>query len=404
MIQPKLKHLRHPLRTLQAAERIVSTYGEIMRMGDRGRQRYRQDPRYQLVNVTKGFAPRPVASPHDGEILERICAAYGKAAGREPSATDSCQPSEWWQQIRSNALAPVREALAARDFSSLRRMYGNFFRDPCSTGLIAVPFGMKAAYFGRSIRDLHRRYFLASALHTIDHWEVQTGGRFTWTELAAPEIGNPFGIVIDGTLVRTGAPYQHYSAHRLRECIGSAPSTVVEIGGGYGGTAYYLLRDRAGTTYIDFDLPESLALTAYHLMSALPHLRFLLYGEGDLSPQNRAHFDVLLMPLWEMESMNAGSADLAFSSHAVTDLSPRAMRACLHGIARIANGCFLCIGNARGSDRISATANEERLPLRLLEKLPSAWNAQRSPDFDEVECVFAVPPASRHAEPAETRA
>ena len=392
MIKPKLKHLRHPLRTVGAAGRILSMYGEIRRLGDQGYRRYRLDPRYDLANVSEGFASRPAASPHDAEILERICAAYIRASERERSASDVYQPSDWWQQIRVAALGPVRRALAARDLSSLSRMYGNFFRDPCSTGLIGVPFGMKNAYFRQKIRDVYRRYSLAEALSAIDCWQARAPGRFQLHELAVPEIGNPFGVMIDGTLVCAGAAFQHDSAHRIIDCMGSGPATVAEIGGGFGAMAYYLLRDRAATTYIGFDLPESLALTAYYLMKSLPQLRFLLFGEAELSRHTLSSFDVVLMPIWEMESLASESVEMAFSSHAMSDISPKAMAAYLEIIARIVRGRFLYIGNARGAESICTLSTCKRQLFRLEEKHESSWSARSFKGGDAVECMFAPLP------------
>jgi hypothetical protein len=393
MISPKLKHVRHPLRTVGAARRILSMNREIKRLGDKVYDRYRLDPRYDLASVSEGFAPRAATPPRDAELLERICAAYIRATERERSASEIYQPSGWWRQIRAATLGPVRKALAGRDLRSLSRMYENFFRDPCSTGLIGVPFGMRDAYFARKIKNLHRRYFLADALPAIDCWQARTHGRFQPHELAAPEIGNPFGVMINGTLVRCGTPFQRDSAHRLIDCLGLGPATVAEIGGGFGAMAYYLLRDRAATTYIDFDLPESLALTAYYLIKSLPHLRFLLFGEVEFSPSTLSAFDVVLMPFWEMESLADEIVDIAFSSHAISDILPTAMVAYLDTIARVVTGRFLYIGNPRGAESICTLPTSERPFFRLEQNNVLPWNAHRFSGGDAVECVFAPVPA-----------
>ncbi|HUH64238.1 MAG TPA: putative sugar O-methyltransferase [Terracidiphilus sp.] len=400
MIKPGLKHLRHPLRTLGSAARIASMHREIKRLGHSGAQHFRGDPRYKLANVSTGFASRPSASTDDTEILSRICAAYVRAAARERSASEVYHPSGWWRQIRQASLGPVTQALAARDISSLRRMYGNLFRDPCSTGLVGVPFGMKDAYFGRKINDLHRRYLLADTLHAVDCWQEFAGRRFALRELAMPQTGNPFGVMIDGTLVQAGAAYHHASAHRVIGCLGSGQARVVEIGGGFGAMACFLLRDRPLTTYIDFDLPESLALIAYYLMKAFPQLRFLLYGESEFSPQSLRDYDIALMPLWEMQSLAGQSADVVFSSHAISDISGNAMAAYLRIIARIARGPFLYMGNPRGAESICRLSVCDRPLFHLQQRRAMSWNAHKIPPGDDVECIFTAltAPAMREAE------
>jgi len=282
-------------------------------------------------------------------------------------------------------------------------MYANFFRDACSAGLIGVPYSLTKAYFDRQIKDIHRRYFLGDALSGIDYWKAATGNGFPLEVLAGPKVGNPFGIMIGGTLIRPGAAYQHYSAHKIASCLSSENATVAEFGGGFGGMAYYLLRDYPGVKYIDFDVPESLALTSYYLLRCFPHLRFLLYGESALTRETLASADVVLLPLFEMESLPSESVGVAFSSHAMSDISQRAINAYLKTIFRISTGGLLYMGNAQGSESIrNMTAEGQRL-FRLDEMKPSGWNTHRFPKADEVECVFApaaaaeaVATANRH--------
>ena len=197
-MKPRIQHLRHPLQTAAAARNLLALYLNIKRFGDRSHRHYRGDARYDLANVSKGFASRAEDScEDDDEILKRICEAYIGAAERERLAREVYQASAWWRQVRDMSLGPVRQALGSRDIASLRRMYRNFFRDASSTGLIGVPFSLTQAYFGKQIKDIHRRYFLGDALYGIDHWKTLTGDRLPLQVLAGPEIGNPFGMADD---------------------------------------------------------------------------------------------------------------------------------------------------------------------------------------------------------------
>jgi hypothetical protein len=271
-------------------------------------------------------------------------------------------------------------------------MYRDFFRDPCASGMVGVPYGMSRSYFGGTIRNIHRRFFLGDALRSIDYWKMQTGGRFPLHTLGGPEIGNPFGVLIDGTLVRTGAVYHHYSAQRICGYIESESSTVAEIGGGFGGTAYYLLRDRPGITYIDFDVPESIALTSYYLLKAFPGLQFLLYGEGTITEESLARADVILMPLFEMERMPRGSVDVVFSSHSISDVPQEAIGTYLASIARATKGHFLFIGNERTAELITCLTADPAHLFQLEESRFSGWNTDRFPKAGEVECIYIRQP------------
>jgi len=44
--------------------------------------------------------------------------------------------------------------------------------------------------------------------------------------------------------------------------------------------AYYFIRDNVNSAYIDLDLPENSALTAYYLLKAFPDRRIRLFGEA----------------------------------------------------------------------------------------------------------------------------
>src|SRR5277367_5462401 len=212
----KIKHLRHPIRAAAIAGKMATVYLDIRRLGNRGRRQFKGDVRYNLANVSRGFASHISDLSTDARLLERICTAYNRTLQQAQCAPDAYQATPWWLQVRQERLGPVIEALRSHDLESLGRMYRNFFRDACGTGLIGVPYGLTEAYFGRKIRDIHRRFYLGDALYRIDYWKTQTAGRFPLQDLAGPEVGDPFGVLMDGTLVRTGAPYQHYSAQRVR--------------------------------------------------------------------------------------------------------------------------------------------------------------------------------------------
>ncbi len=267
-----------------------------------------------IQSVTDGFAPRLEMQDDDSELLERICAAYIRAVQHPKPASEVYKATDWWEEIRQRSLKPVIQALISRDIRALRRIYQNFFRDPCSTGLINVPNGMSKAYFGGTIKDVHRHFYLTDSLRRLDYWSSKTEGRCNIRELSGPKVGNPFGIYLNDTLIRTGATYQHYCAHRVSSMLSSDRPIVAEIGGGFGGMAYYLLRDRANVTYLDFDLPESIALTSYYILKAFPELQIRLFGEVDSTYLMSDRAAVFLMPLSELSFLPAASADIVFSS------------------------------------------------------------------------------------------
>jgi hypothetical protein len=284
-------------------------------------------------------------------------------------------PTAWWQQHRSLTLGPVMRALSSHDLDTLQTMYENFFRDDCSTGLLPVQ-RVKKDYFGQIIPDFYRRLYLIDALYRLDYWKAKTSDRYTVCDLAGPATGNPFGLMLEDTLIRVGSEYQHSCAQRIARLL-HGHATVAEIGGGFGGMAYYLLRDRPKVTYLDFDVPESIALTSYYLIKAFPKLKFLLYGEGPLTADAISQADVVLLPLFELDIMPTGSVDLTFSSHAMSDISSEAMVEYLRQIDRITSASFLYIGKERTNDSISDLFDQGGHSFKLKETRASGWHSQK---------------------------
>ena len=385
----KAKHLRHPFRTMATATVLAKTYFDVKLFPYRSRLRYRGDPRYKLQNVTEGFAPRIDTSDDDEELLERICAAYIKAAEHQEAVRKTYQPSRWWTEQRQERLQTVTQALKKRDIQALRLMYRNFYRDPCSSGLVARS-GMPWANGCGEMKNIDRHFYLGDFLCAIDHWKERAGGGFAIADLVGPNIGNPFGVMVEGTLVRFEAPYQHYCAHRLSALLDAGPATVAEIGGGFGGMAYFLLRDRRQLTYFDFDLPETIALASYFLMKAFPELTFLLYGEKEMTSEEIARAHVVLMPLFQIGQMPPRSVDVAFSSFAVSAVAPELMSDYVETICRITRGHFLLIaGGKSGANTILKLASQRR-DVRVVETGVSAWNGHKSANWNDVETLYRI--------------
>ncbi|AXC13289.1 hypothetical protein ACPOL_4010 [Acidisarcina polymorpha] len=259
---------------------------------------------------------------------------------------------------------------------------------------------MTDIYFGGGMKDLHRRVYLSDALYRLDHWKQQTGARFLLRELAIPEIGNPFGVSIDGTLVAARSEFQHYCAARVGDLLESAHSTIVEIGGGFGGMAYYLMRDRPKIKYLDFDLPESIALATYYLMNALPQKRFLLFGERPLTMENMAASDIVLMPLFQMESLQTASADLTFSCHAMTDIDKEELASYLATTQRVTRNHFLFVGTRMLSE-LPGMGGLDVKNFQLKEQRQLRWNSHRQPRVEEVECLYSFHHAAENMNTAE---
>ena len=323
------------------------------------------------------------------ELLERICAAYKKTLESAADQASEFHPTLWWQGVQSKHLRPVQQALLSADLHALRGMYGNFFFDACGKGLVRRPRNRTNSDTPLGQNDEDLRLIREETLHHAGCWRATTGGRYPLAILRDALVGNPFGATIEGVFVTAGSGYHHACATRILSLTGTK-AAIVEIGGGYGHMAYYLLRDAPGVKYLDFDMPESLALAAYYLGRSLPEKRMLLYGEGILSIDAIENQDILLMPPWEMRSLTRGFANLTFSSHVISDLTPQAQETYLKQIACFTTGYVVDIGCDLSPEGCEALEGMFSRLFRLVEKHRLNWGTYRDPGALEWERVYRV--------------
>jgi putative sugar O-methyltransferase len=378
-------HLLHPLRSIRRAEAIFRERLERMRFAERGRKQFAGDPRYDLNAVAKGFADRVETEVEDTAILERICSAYQKAYAEERFALEIYRPTGWWEIQRYGSLQPVMNALANGNIEALRRMYRNFYRDACSAGLIVVQ-SLAKEYFGGRMTRRHRRYVLADTLYRVDHWKKMINTDCAVHELAGPPVGNPFGVMMEGTLVRAGAEYQHFCAMKVAELLKDDAATVVEIGGGFGGMAYYFLRDCPRVRYMNFDLAETVALASYFLMRSHPGRKFVLYGEAELCEKSLAKIDVALLPVFALRAAPLRAA-VTFSSHAMSDLNEKAQEEYAAQVSAMKCEWLLCTGHTTGMDRLHAALTNSGA-WRLERERELGWNVHRNAQARELERLY----------------
>lgn len=363
---------------IQRAKARVAGQIDGWLFGRQGRQRFRGDVRYDLRNVTNGFRSHIQEGVDDTPLLERICAAYNHAVEAQKTVPAAYEWNTSWQALRDGSLQPFIRALTEADPVALGRMLRNFYRDPCSSGLLAAPHGMSKAYFGPRIRDVYCHYYLSHVLSRFDYWKEVTGSRFSLKDLAGPGVGNPFGVIIDGTHIGVGSEYSHYCAHRVIDSLGNASTAmpvVAEIGGGFGAIGYYLLRDLRPIRYISLDSPERIALSSFYLLKAFPKSQFLLFGEKPLSAESIREPEVILLPTFAIAGIPPHAVDITFSSLAFGMMSAESKCECLTEIYRITRTSLLIIDNQRASDQLAKLIHEHG-SFRSIETLPTAWHSR----------------------------
>ncbi len=354
-----------------------------------GKKRFADDPNFRPDLVPQYFIPHPGDGNDDAEILRRIIVAYQKAKAKQKHAGEAFNVSNEWLPIYERKLGPVMKALLAGNVEHVQRMYQNFFRDPCSTGLQGLPIKIPNLFGGGPIKQKYREYIMCDVLHRINLWRTRTAHKYPISVLSSPLVGNPYGATIDGTFVRPCGEYHHYYAHAIRQLLDSTTGRVViELGGGFGGLAFYLLRDFPQVTYLDFDLPEATALASYYLMKSLPNLPIRLYGEFELTPAIADTPGVYMMPSFEIANMPGKSVAVSFNSYSLAEMSPESVKVYLDDIARITHGYFLHVNHNKNAVLSADDFGVEERGFKLLSREVAGWTLGINPASDEYEYLY----------------
>jgi hypothetical protein len=242
----------------------------------------------------------------DEALCERLITAYRAALDGRPSGS---QTSGMWSWIYDGWHQPLAQLLDRRDARALARELAEMFRKPFMLGL--APSALMSHGQPRlgariwRMRALDGLVSLAEGLGVVPVHEPATGTRTTRAfdggladllervegrlgfSVDFPDVGAPYGLLIEGRLITMDSPEQIHTAVRLDHALrlhlspaaGEAPS-IVEVGGGYGATCLWLLRRRAATKrYAIVDLPIVNVLQGYFLSRVLGDSAVSLFGE-----------------------------------------------------------------------------------------------------------------------------
>lgn len=384
-----LSVLWKPRRLAASINRRIVNRRNMIRAIQTGKKRFAADPNFRPDLVPGYFVPRPEDEQDDSTLLRRIIAAYQRAKVKQRTAGEAFNVSNEWLAIYERNLGPVMDALLAGNVEEVQRKYRNFFRDPCSTGLVGLPINIPNLLTGGAIKLKYREYIMCDVLHRYELWRTRTENKYPAAALSAPMVGNPYGYTVDGIFVRAGGDYQHYYAHAIGELLRSGGNqVVVELGGGFGGLAYYLLRDHPQVTYVDFDLPEATALASYYLMKSLPDIPVRLYGEIELSSAVLGTPGVIMMPSFEIVNMPSKSTAVSFNSYSLAEMSPVSIQVYVDEVTRLTDGYFLHVNHNRRARLSADNFGIEKRGFKLLNRQLSGWTLGINASSDEYEYLY----------------
>lgn len=267
-------------------------------MMDRPRWLYR--PAGSVPEGEFHFVDPLVATEADLRLSERLISAYAAAT----ASTDEPQ-GMWGEDLFRDRQRAILEPLQRQDATALAEALAEMFRSNVVLGMAAGSMGTRdQSRLSRRVSwlgTLGKIVALGEALGAVrvenpeqgDVGEAFSAGADAVIEaiqetlgfsIDFPNVGAPYGVKAAGTLVTPDAPDQIYAAKRLSDAISlhlpdRTDTSIVEIGGGYGGMAFWLLQMRE-SSYTIIDLPIVGVLQGYFLGKALGPDTIRLYGEA----------------------------------------------------------------------------------------------------------------------------
>ncbi|MEJ7615974.1 MAG: putative sugar O-methyltransferase [Pyrinomonadaceae bacterium] len=264
----------------------------------------------QSIPYFKLYFEQPENSAEGITLCKRLIAAYEYASGSSvPSGTLDVSKTEGiWSAIINAHYSPLLSALNQKNAEELAKLLGAMFQQKFMLGIASGV--LHATGHNRlseklwSLKYINSLVSLAEFLG-LERAECPEQGVIGYAvrdgvdklisrieqklerSIDVPRIGAPHGIEVAGTLVTSDSPEHIYVAARASQLIDlfldsdqSNCPKVVEIGAGYGGTAYWLLQlNRKISSYTIIDLPLVNVLQGYYLSKSLGEDQVSLYGE-----------------------------------------------------------------------------------------------------------------------------
>lgn len=272
------------------------------------------------------------APANEDAIVARLIASYTAAIEEQPSVAPPYSPGAEWARLLAAEWGRYRDAIERGDVAGLAGLLRNFFRNEGISGFWGG--GNMFEGFRDQEGEPSRAHLMLAQYQT---W-LSLCPTSALEELAAPRIGNPWGYVIDSHVLYEPVFEYHYQARYFQELVADVPApTVLEIGGGFGGLAYQILKQAPGTTYIGFDLPENTLLQAYYLTCAFPEAKILTYTKGmqQLDRETIAAHDIIVLPNFMLPAVESAAADLVVNVRSLSEMPAETIAEYLRQIDRI---------------------------------------------------------------------
>jgi len=343
------------------------------------------------IEFKDAFISREPTHRLPDEQLTRIASAYRRAKAEPRGWSPLYRVGNEWVPIYERYMADFVAALHEVDIPRLRVLLENFFRKDFSNGLHGLHFEMVNRYMtpGRPISTTDAKAYAVTVQADIERLFLSIPG-LDLGDIRVPIVGNPYGYEIGGSFYY-GLHFLYF-ANKMLMLARKPNARIVELGGGYGGLPWAIRQAMPQAKYIDFDLPEVLAISSFYTLSAFPQASIGLFGELDINSDEVNNFDFIFMPNFEIERLSDNWADIGFNSWSLAEMEPGAIANYVGHLCRLTNRYFMHVNHVTHCKLSSDLFPIDFRKFGLLHRVPAMWGKSeaRNNYIDEHEFIYEV--------------
>lgn len=286
----------------------------------------------------------PLADEEHRAVVARLADLYRACTAAQARQEAVWLPGgEWAAYVAERR--PLYDALLNRRLDDAAAILRRFWRN--HLGLITKEYASFDQL--RSGDAAAKERFLAAMQRNLGVWRLHAGaaerGDAALDELRVPCVGAPWGVLVEGRLVTPKACRFAVLAAQASELARGVPGAcVVEVGGGFGGFAEFLLR-RGGTAYVGLDLPETLVLAGYWLLCTDATRRVSLFGEREtpaaLADARAGRVDAVLLPNFALPALPSRVAQVTVNTFSLSEMPPATLERTFDEMTRVTGGFLL---------------------------------------------------------------
>ena len=288
-------------------------------------------------NKIQIFSPKKsVIEKKDIPLAERIFKSFKLMKSEQESKSSLYKPSSMWQNHIDKDFSFLKESYEKDDlekFLFFLQNFGNWNRYLGIEEQILIKKYSNNIFLKRFLKDqiFQGQYKLWKYINQDDDYSNLNFQRY----------GNQNGAFIGDSFVVIGSFFNHIYAKMIANFLNKdKKNLIIDLGGGYGKLGYYILKNTKNSTFIDFDIPETLVLASYYLSKCYPNKKNFFYGEENFNAKTLLNYDLVFLPPWEIEKIENNSIQLTINKNSLGEMEPDTAKNYLNHIHRISKYFF----------------------------------------------------------------